>query len=115
MHFLGAFACGLDCPTNQRHTFYPDGNGYLCETCVFLCGAILDPDVIPVRYQLPLSDNDEPTEWDEDARERTRAEKRRGMKMLPDEWLLEKEGEDDSVKQEGKVQDMYILAGSKID
>lgn len=91
-HLLGAFACGLNCPTNQRHTFHLDDNGHLCETCIFLCDAILDPDVIPVQYNPPLFGKDEPVEWEEDERKKERHKRRMNMKAVPDAWMKEKEG-----------------------
>lgn len=103
VHFLGAFACGLDCPTNQRHTFHVDDNGHLCETCIFLCGAVLDPDIIPVQYNPPLIDNDEPSEWDEDEREVKRRERRMKMKAVPDVWMREKEEWDKWGRSKGAV------------
>jgi hypothetical protein len=52
-HLLGAWNCGLNCPTDARHTFYLDNNGFECSTCVFLRGEELDPDVNPVEYYPP--------------------------------------------------------------
>jgi hypothetical protein len=53
-HLLGAWNCGLNCPADARHTFYLDNNGFECQTCVFLRGEELDPDINPVEYYPPL-------------------------------------------------------------
>jgi hypothetical protein len=54
-HLLGALNCGLNCPTDTRHTFYLDDNGFECQTCVFLGCEEVDPNVVPVQYYAPLS------------------------------------------------------------
>jgi hypothetical protein len=57
-HFLGCGNCSLNCPTDARHTFLLDDSGFECATCVFLRGAELDPDIVPVTYYPPLFDVD---------------------------------------------------------
>jgi hypothetical protein len=57
-HFLGAWNCGINCPTDGRHTLHLNNNGYDCQTCVFLGSVELDPDIIPVEYYPPLFDTD---------------------------------------------------------
>jgi len=57
-HFLGAYNCTLNCPTSTRHTFYLRGHEYDCQTCTFLQGDQIDPDIVPVSYYSPLFDAD---------------------------------------------------------
>jgi hypothetical protein len=119
VHLFGAIECGLNCATNQRHTFHIDDNGHLCETCIFLCGAMLDPDEVPVQFNPPQFGNDELLEWDEEARENNRNKRRMDMKTIPDEWTVESaggdewemetEGSDDLAIQKGRVLDTYKL------
>jgi hypothetical protein len=53
-HLLGAWNCSLNCPTDARHTLYLDDDGFDCQTCVFLRGEELDPDIMPVEYYPPI-------------------------------------------------------------
>ncbi|KAF1920707.1 hypothetical protein BDU57DRAFT_534460 [Ampelomyces quisqualis] len=55
-HLIGAWNCGLNCPTDSHNTFYLDEGGYDCSTCQFLGGEELDPDIVPVQYYPPLFD-----------------------------------------------------------
>lgn len=94
-HLLGAFACGVQSPVHRPHIFHLDDNGFLCDTCMLLGGAILNPDIDPVRYNPPSFDNGEPTEWDEEVQERNRQRRRADMKTIPDEWMKQQQGWDD--------------------
>lgn len=101
-HLLGAFSCGMYRDTHQHHIFLLNDDGFLCETCMSLSGAIIDPDMDPVRYRPPRFDNDEPTEWAENKRERNRHKRRADMKTIPDAWVKEKEGWDEWGRDEGQ-------------
>lgn len=57
-HLLGAYNCTLNCPTSTRHTFYLRGHEYDCQTCTFLQGNQIDPNIVPVTYYPPLFDAD---------------------------------------------------------
>jgi hypothetical protein len=74
-HLLGAWNCGLNCPTDARHMFYLDNNGFQCSTCVFLRGEELDPDVNPVEYYPPPpvfgDDHDVPSDEGEEYEDQT--------------------------------------------
>jgi hypothetical protein len=58
-HFLGAWNCGLNCPTNSRHIFHLEDSGFDCHTCVVLRGETLDPDINTVAYYPPRFDTNE--------------------------------------------------------
>jgi hypothetical protein len=68
-HFLGAWNCGLNCPTNSRHTFHLEDKGFECQTCVFLHGKALDPDINPVTYYPPRFDTDKLPEEEEEPKD----------------------------------------------